>query len=147
MTNELKAGRELDALVAEKVMGCRVSWWSLRLVDRPPTDIEWRHGLFTSEASLERMEEGEVLVADANGDMPMHQMLGRSEWEGIPRYSTDIAAAWEVVEKMRARGLIVDLTLGAGAYCRIGGFRPFAEERGATAPLAICLAALKAVQS
>jgi len=108
--SEMKAGRELDALVAEKVMG-----WTL---------------------------SGRVWI-DERGHLQTIEPTSFGSFEP----SSDIAAAWEVVEKMRARGLIVDLTLGAGAYCRIGGFRPFAEERGATAPLAICLAALKAVQS
>jgi hypothetical protein len=70
MPNELAAGRELDALVAEKVMG----WTSVRtgkkydasdfddLYGQPPGGADWRYP--------------------------------------VPRYSEDIAAAWGVVQKI-----------------------------------------------
>lgn len=66
----------------------------------------------------------------------------------IPHYSTDISAAWQVVDKMKERGL------GFAIHCG-ENWRPIAlfdkEESendwiGAeTAPLAICRAALLAV--
>lgn len=149
---ELTAGRELDALIAERVMGAQVSWWSLRLVDRPPMDVEWRHGCFTSDASLERMELGEVLVADDRGDMPMQQMLVGGEWENIPRYSTDIASAWKVVEKVDNRNSVAR-EMGVLTFCinrYDDGYTALVFNVGATAetaPLAICLAALKAVEA
>jgi len=55
------------------------------------------------------------------------------------RYSTDIAAAWEVVEEL-------DLSMYPLA-CTVGWRFEFDRNEGAeaeTAPLAICLAALKA---
>lgn len=78
---------------------------------------------------------------------------------GVPDYSTDIAAAWEVVEKMASKGFDAEvMSLSSGlpsvddnhrCYCefqvpwRIGfnRLRAFAP----TVPLAICRAALKAV--
>lgn len=65
-----------------------------------------------------------------------------------PRYSTDIAAAWEVVEKMRERRESVfemARPVGSGYLCNFifNGTKEF----GDTAPLAICLAAKKAFES
>ena len=101
----LKAGRELDALVAEKVMGLPGAavggWYNPNLLDGPPP------------------------------------------------YSTDIAAAWEVVEKLLELGWHVDIEDG---WCVIvyGGRDGKADsemEVGETAPEAICLAALEAVKA
>ena len=94
----LQAGHELDALVAEKVMG-------------------WAPG--------ER---------------------------GTPAFSTSIAAAWEVVEKMRADKLSVTLTgywegsTGKWWVNVLDNVETVATVRTDTAPHAICLAALKAVE-
>lgn len=86
----IPAGRELDALVAEKVMGIG------------KLEFDAYYG-------------------------PQH------------RYSTDIAAAWEVVEKL-AKPLKVVWT-GKVWVCEVFG-EPCSQEAG-TAPLAICRAALK----
>jgi hypothetical protein len=105
-----KPGRELDALVAEKVMG-----WS---------DCRFKDG---------RVVDG----------------LGRDQYnktaQSIPHYSTDIAAAWLVVDGLMAQGL--SFLLGkesvvwrARFYKGDGGV----TMPGDTAPHAICLAALKA---
>lgn len=106
----LVAGRELDALVAEKVMDVGVEWWN-----------------------------GEPFyVVTQDGHISAYRLAA---------YSTDIAAAWEVVEKMRERRAdfyirfvstwTVEFDSVAGDY---NGYTD-----GDTAPLAICLAALKAV--
>lgn len=67
----MKPGSELDALVAEKVMG-------LERVMTPGFGMEvgWR---------------------------PIHSNLGASP---LKSYSTDISAAWEVVEKMKQINLL-----------------------------------------
>lgn len=71
-----------------------------------------------------------------------------------PHYSTDIAAAWRVVEEMDVRweGAFVEVMRHRDGYtCRIfdPGYRQFqdieASAKAETAPLAICRAALKAV--
>jgi hypothetical protein len=121
----MKAGRELGALVAEKVMG--------------------RSG------DVERK-----VLRDVQTGMPTYV----ERW-GVPAYSTDIAAAWEVVEKLQAANPFwetagnesfmafylapaLDVTKG-----RVDWAANFGDDRtlayGTTAPLAICLAALKAV--
>lgn len=121
----MRSGRELDALVAEKVMG------------QTP---EWRE------------------------KMRGHCMCGRCETCSICSwplpYSTNIAAAWEVVEhwSKRTRYLfflvqIAPTQLTKGAYRAGWGYtEDFSKEDTAagaeaiapTAPHAICLAALKA---
>lgn len=115
--SDLPAGRELDALVAEKVMGWR------RLPDTP----EW-------------------------GVPPDYTTGGALGWRP---YSTDIAAAWEVVEKLREGWLEVNLDCTAfncanTVRCCVtkqGQQHPpfplYADAK--TAPLAICRAALRAV--
>ncbi len=86
----MPAGREMDALVAEKVMGWK---WLIgvanlgsgpkyRYLDEPhvwnPPRVEW----------------------DGKTEMPINHPCINTEWE-YPEYSADIAAAWEVVEKLR----------------------------------------------
>ena len=104
------AGRGLDALIAEKVMGLTV-------------DYEFSEPCILS-------------LRDKYDD-----------WGFLPNYSTDISAAWEVVEKLcNETGCDVvkvckrDPELLRGEWsCNLGrGF----EALGDTAPLAICRAAL-----
>jgi hypothetical protein len=117
----MDAGRELDALVAEKVMG-------------------WKPHFRNTAFYVKAEDEGKV--------MDHHCML-ISEWHP----STDIAAAWRVVEHM-----IDHNPFGHGWWEM--AYRPHDTNRGATVnfvgdpryveyastvPLAICLAALKAV--
>lgn len=68
----------------------------------------------------------------------------------IPPYSTDISAAWEVVEKMSTKKWCFDLqyagsrptaTFRLSYVCRGERY----ESKEDTAPRAICLAALKAM--
>ena len=100
----MQPGRELDALVAEKVMGYKV-----------------------------RDEE--------HYEVPPLRAI---YW--IPKYSTDIAAAWMVVEKLK--GLEPELSWSDEDHCWFVHFqksRPSICPFGITAPHAICLAALKAI--
>lgn len=73
----------------------------------------------------------------------------------LQRYSTDIAAAWQVLEKLRERfeavAVVSDAQTGPGADPSKGwvcfGQRPHFQAEGVTAPEAICRAALKAVEA
>jgi hypothetical protein len=122
MSKELKPGRELDALVAEKVMGYKVTDW--------PTGKEFP-----------------ITSAIAAG------VLSEFQQSRIPSYSTDIAAAWQVVDKMKSLGCFIkvhncDHRGEWGCWCTHPGrvlSESFAVED--TAPHAICLAALKAVDN
>lgn len=73
-----------------------------------------------------------------------------SHWDIYPRYSVDIAAAWEVVEAMNGRGFWISVySDSAGtATCWIGEANIIARLPMANggAPLAICRAAILATQ-
>lgn len=72
------SGRELDAAVAERVMGLEVRWFW------PGEERKNQHPVTpTGRKSY-----------DGKG----------TEWDHIKHYSTDIAAAMRVIEKMRERG-------------------------------------------
>lgn len=65
-------------------------------------------------------------------------------WREPKPYSTDIAAAWEVLEKYLAEGNDIELMYCKEYGCWNACLVDIAAENGDTAPLAICLAALKA---
>lgn len=121
--DKLEAGPELDALIAEKVMGCSV------------TSIEFE-GRVWFRCSCAGAPHGQV---DSDGEKTV----------ALQAYSTDIAAAWSVLEKfpwfrIDNRGdyegneaFMVELT---DDVKNLAG-----KMWGPTAPLAICRAALKAV--
>lgn len=123
-------GRELDAMIAEKVFG-----WSA--FDRSP----WRGEFAFADITLVRPGRPQPRsIADVFANV-----------QAPPKYSTDIASAFSVVEKMRERGLTVHMdTLGFMP----GPWRVWllTEECDRVAdgegelPLAICLAALDAVR-
>jgi hypothetical protein len=147
----MKAGRELDALIAEKVMGWKPrqskhGYWNL---DGPNgehfTDIDRRD--YTAQYDKE------------TGQKVQQAPWWEYFWDEIPFYSTNIADAWEVVEKLgRWRGFDFMLvmpnpeqtfhlhTYEAGWYeaTNDGPERRVVSDAD-TAPLAICIAALKAV--
>jgi hypothetical protein len=124
MPNGLSPGRELDALVAEKVM----EWTQVR----------------------------KQSIANAMGQHVMDDYVGLATPTStipqlIPRYSLMIQEAWKVADHLRARSQFVAVLSGLGPQgvqpwiCKINRDGGFLEERADTAPLAICLAALKSV--
>ena len=129
---KMEAGRELDALVAEYVMGDELA----RQVGAP-------------EYATRDM------AMDA-GDMSLEGMqIGDFDWEQIEPYpySTDIAAAWDVVEMMRNKviykypvcpNIIYHHTDGLW-HCEYFSGDWMRNATAPTAPLAICRAALLAV--
>ena len=125
----MEAGRELDALVAERVMG----WGDISL--HPMMDSDW-WGMPSGPATA---------IQGAVGWLYTH--------EKVPNYSTDIAAAWEVVEAVRGRGWSLSLGEGMSGYGDAvvwmvdfyKGNRICLSANGPDVPLAICRAALLAV--
>lgn len=116
-------GRKLDALVAEKVMKCKI--------EKP-----------LSYAPLCGCLDLNHSIRDP-GRLPL-----------IKNYSTDIAAAWEVVEKLTSKiephfqlGLCDVYTESPKWHAELYLDRPRKRvfAKADTAPHAICLAALKAV--
>lgn len=119
--DEMPAGREMDALVAEKVMG-------------------WKREWVTNSATLMRRE-----VFCPPGVIGW---ISSGEKDGIPNevpyYSTSISAAWEVVEKMEADGVGCKLSNYAPGW-RAEFYKNEGDAGADTAALAICRSALRAV--
>lgn len=112
----MPAGREMDILVAEKVMG-----WTRKYVG------EFGNQIWDSPSQGAYLEDA------------------------IPNYSTDIASAWEVVEKMKEEGFqfVIGTSELFGKPVRY--FVEFKKEGTAfshnrvytdTVPLAVCRAAM-----
>lgn len=120
--SELNAGRELDALVAERVMGL----------------TSFKHDGYDGEC------------AKCGFEWDPHRGGPGTACPIPDPYSTDIAAAWEVVEKLCASGKGFTLehpgfspgTPDIHVFASFG-MSPYMVAE--TAPLAICRAALKAV--
>jgi hypothetical protein len=128
--DKLEAGRELDALVAEKLMG-----WPLRPYN-DPDDVRPCFNLLDGQRGLLVWEQ-----------------KGKSGWWFSP--STNIAAAWEVLGRLTWQW---EMGYDPGGWGEVKVFVWDESEGefatvGATfnhpgeAPLAICLAALKAVEA
>jgi len=91
---------------------------------------------------------------DKRPDLPGVMLCRQHE---LPRFCSDIAAAWQVVEKLRER-FSVDISVDHSvARVRVfagdrydllpGAVRDLAQVEARTAPIAICLAALETVQA
>lgn len=155
--SEMSAGPELDALVAEKVMGLApLDDESVRLgdlVDRSGEYLVSRTGKeVTMESDIARMpDDTRVYASRGYGGAWITLAPPRH-----PPYSTDIAAAWRVVGRLAGEYADVAVyALSDGTYdCRIGERNPGGDWGGdevhadaETAPLAICRAALIATES
>lgn len=113
----MNPGRELDMLVAEKVM-------------------QWRCETLWSKLS------GEYIGKCEN--------YGRACAQHCPSYSTDIADAWEVVEKLQPRWVVNISCLGDHLVTITGMKKDIEQKRFQSheysAPHAICLAALNTLE-
>lgn len=136
--DELKPGRELDALVAERVMG-----WKLL------PDTAYGH----SEQAA--MDANKMAWFDNNNDY----IAGELDYDH--QFSTDIAAAWQVVEKLREDDwwwsasyrttTVEEIKESRPGYwvtfrCVRGGVRGDRHGNSSQLSHAICIAALKAVE-
>lgn len=133
--SERIAGRELDALIAERVMGETLSWWDV--VDEGGE----RKGLvWGNEYRRPTREEAEWYAARRRG------------WKAVPvvvQYSEDIEYAMQVVDAMRAKGWRWRIGTGDenpehvyAAFWKARGFLVQHSDEAPTAALAICRAAL-----
>ena len=114
--NQMSIGLEMDVLVAERVMGCKVS----RDHNNDPycnCNVSRPHNRYWNEAC-------DDLLAD---------------------YSESINAAWQVVKKVNPADLVRELHRASGFGGEDGDYLTFVEffENADKAPLAICQAALK----
>jgi hypothetical protein len=78
---------------------------------------------------------------------PEGKLLGEGTFQEIPHYSTDIAAAWEVVEKMRINDWEFYLEWENQPWALFENDKCMLDKcaEAITVPLAICRAALLAV--
>ena len=126
---QLPAGKEMDAAVAEHVLG------HIWLHNK-------RYGFLRTE------EDADLIVEDGSGTYGKHP---EGHWIGPDdKYSTDIAATWQLVEQLNPRQHALRLTYGIwreNGEKQVGwraDFGPFgaSSKTCETAPHAICLAAL-----
>lgn len=122
----MEAGRDLDARIAEMVF--RWQWYIADNVQYLRSPHPFAYGC----------------VIDSEGT---HYL------KALPAYSTDIAAAWLVVEQIHQRGLCVSVSAlhewDTKYECSVHHesiLDVVASGEADTAPLAICRAALAAVQ-
>lgn len=134
----MQAGRELDALIAEKVMGfvlCRCT-----------------------EEAKEEKRSAFLALFDKDTFGPPRPTVGHTSSNGEcnwcghmtpARYSTDIVAAREVFNKVLSSRLYeghISSSNGGTTWCCCFTTRKTVIDWADTAPLAICLAALKTVR-
>lgn len=132
----MKAGRELDALIAEKVMGWEVLTDELEIAKREGTpDL----------VDPQRWHRRKVWFKG-------NEKMACEECGTLPAYSTNITDAWEVVERLvstpgpNGDHHSVQVDYSGDAVVVIDENEDWQVSAIAdTAPLAICLAALKAV--
>lgn len=148
--DELKPGVELDRLVAEKVMGWEsftMGYWDTAQRNHYPYHESERQTEL--EGWLETVGFPE-LVGHYFIDVESDFFTAVGNWKP----SIDIACAWRVIEYLREKGFTIYLfynTESEGSYLWRVGFRsdqvwpPTGEAE--TAPLAICIAALKVMEN
>lgn len=128
----MEAGRELDALVAQTVMS-----WTI-------------YGYAAYDNWLARSNRGDVDIVFIDRDGVVWRAV--ADLCNVWSPSTDIADAWQVVEKLAELGMLISVCWGRSGNHGIiasvdileAGFdKPIAAH---TAPLAICLAALETVK-
>lgn len=111
----MKAGRELDALVAEKVMG-----WTPKMISPGDPSLGKRRGWYAPDRH-----------ADVTDD-------------DLEYYSIDTDAAWKVVEKLNLGSSIAYLPGPKKHTVKFWlGFETKGYAEADTMPLAVCLAALQ----
>lgn len=138
----LPAGRKLDALIAERVMG----WQTIQYEEWPGSFVPmlwWPEGPSPQGRDLDRLEDGRW-----------------APW-GLPAYSTDLAAAMAVWQHLRDSGRWCCLDIGSDYnFCwtlKLTPAPPVPEPEGwkhepavivdgeESLPLAICCVALMAI--
>lgn len=169
--------RELDALVAEKVMGRKVVGRALAISTEGVWEVQGPE-VGSSDNWMCAAEKAAPVMLDLDKDRHCLCETGSQEDEFskrdicghfngclavVPRYSTDIAAAWKVIEKLRLfeeayeafeLGIVKNPVTGTEKwYAGLGyenkhGKSMFHAHKFVTADTpshAICLAALRAV--
>lgn len=141
----MEPGRELDAFIAEKVMGWK-PWQS-------------KHGYWTvtthegKELSTYGQRDYSIKYDPHTGEELRPVAWWEDMWD-IPAFSTDIAAAWGVLERVKSWSYDNKRNFGI-AICKhqnmaVGSYdysyTNFVEDLCTVTPLAICLAAYEVMK-
>jgi hypothetical protein len=150
----VKTGRELDAAVAERVMGwvwmSRINEGSAWLFPPDSKDVDTgKTGIFGEPIftrSYWPYSHGSIV-----GPLTTYDGVSRKSESYEPHYSESIEAAMQVVEKMREQGWSFACTLYEGklpyaSFCK-GTVATSRNAEADSLPEAICRAALSAVDS
>lgn len=133
----MKAGRELDYLIASKVFGAKV--FPRRDTSRPSYALRYKANIALSQPCC----------------APMDSRMDGEDYYDIPNYSTDIKDAIEVFLKMNQHGIPARIS-NEGTYISNEGIDKsqwcanfmdgsYGNKYSEELPHAICLAALKAM--
>ena len=139
MTDKLKVGPELDARIATEVMGWRFDERWGQIV--PPEQKAGPHEIW--QPCWDDRDRYEIVDANVVDGVGYTLCDGRAKIM-IPSYSTDIADAWRVLESFAPDCIWAIGVHASGYYAAISGKDAEAGpmQIAATAPLAICRAAL-----
>lgn len=128
----MKPGRELDVLIAEKVMG----WTKIQ---------KQTYQFDLGDNEVVRLESSKMILGNSPNDW-------KETLRPIPNYSTSIPCAWDIVEKIISMGLMVDIQtyskfhqvqLDKATHNEVPPYWTYGESiSGETVPHAICLAAI-----
>ena len=121
----VKTGRDLDAEVAERVMG-------------------WKHYQSQRGLKLTFFLSPEIYATHYIQSQSLVEVSSGNE-ENAPRYSESIEAAMQVVEKLGDVTMVKGHGLWFAEFCKAD--KPTGNGRSVSLPEAICRAALSAVDS
>lgn len=136
--NELQPGRELDTFIAETFFNWE--WWISSSTGRRCLFAPGRIPRSQNEWFLERATGEEALVGD---------------WDRtkIPKYSTELVRAWQLVEKLKADGWMISLAINTDQYCCFllmqlsdDKFHDISATDKILMSMAICKAAIKTIK-
>jgi len=132
-TKPIETDRELDAEIAEKVMGWKHWRGRAGVFFLSPAVIE------SNSRARDYIREGIFTEVESGNE------------ENAPHFSSEIAAAMQVVEKMQGEGFVVLMRNVNKWYVEfspktLNSDQHFGRTQHASLPMAICLAAREAVK-
>lgn len=141
-TLAMEAGRELDAIVEEKLFNHQIERRYFNWLPEGYFEVQSYY-----DPNLPRNEQVIGGLLDEDELHPCYKDKGK--WAIVPFYSTNISAAWEVVIKMHGEGYVPTMTwISLSCSCTFSkGALAVEGVVCVAAPEAICKAALIAKYS
>lgn len=148
----MEVGRELDLLIAQEIFNLtdeQTRCWPPTVADF----LEAKVSGYTLQPHEQRHPDGYYVWWECLRDRCANKIIEGQEpptcYQTVKMYSSDISAAWEVIEHMNSKGYPMRLELdwhgpkvSGGGYAKVGfADGKFVQEK--TVPLAVCLAALR----